>query len=251
MKIQTRFSLLLAPMLFVSVMRAQTPQQDSTPPADPVSQAPSATRPNVVANAGERNLRLNFRGVPLDMVLNYLSDAAGFIIVLETEPKGKVDVWSNQPLNKEEAVDLLNTILNKNGYAAIRNGRTLKIVSRDEAKTKDIPVKSGNKPDEIPRNDEMVTQIIPVQHANATQLVKDLQLLLPTYAILSANESGNALVLTDTQSSVRRMTEIVQALDTAIQNVSGIRVFKLNFADAKELANAVKELFAPPTTQNQ
>ncbi|HXI50274.1 MAG TPA: hypothetical protein VNH84_02180, partial [Candidatus Saccharimonadales bacterium] len=32
----------------------------------------------------ERGLRLNFRGVPLDMVLNYMSEAAGFIIVLDT-----------------------------------------------------------------------------------------------------------------------------------------------------------------------
>src|SRR2546423_3764013 len=60
----------------------------------------------------EKGLRLNFRGVSLETVLNYLSDAAGFIIVLETKVDGKVDVWSNQPLNKDEAVNLLNSILN-------------------------------------------------------------------------------------------------------------------------------------------
>ena len=37
-----------------------------------------------VVPAGETGLRLNFRGVPLDMVLEYLSDAAGFTIVLDT-----------------------------------------------------------------------------------------------------------------------------------------------------------------------
>src|SRR5262249_5150179 len=90
-------------------------------------QAPAANAPNGASTNADKGLRLNFRGVPLDMVLNYLSDAAGFIIVLDTEVKGKVDVWSNQPLSKEEAVELLNTVLSKNGYAAIRNGRTLKI----------------------------------------------------------------------------------------------------------------------------
>jgi len=78
-----------------------------------------------------------------------------------------------------------------------------------------------------------------------------LQPLLPSYATLTANESGNALVLTDVQSNIRRMAEIVQALDTSIQNVSGIRVFPLRYADAKELANAVKELFTPPAAQTQ
>ena len=55
--------------------------------------------------------------------VNYLSDAAGFIIVLETKVEGKVDAWSNQPMTKAEAVDLLNSVLNKNGYTALVNGR--------------------------------------------------------------------------------------------------------------------------------
>jgi type II secretory pathway component GspD/PulD (secretin) len=218
--------------------------QDADAPATDVAKPPAPI------SEKEKGIRFNFRGVPLEMVLNYMSEAAGFIIVLETRVEGKVDAWSNQPLTKEEAVELLNTILNKNGYAAIRNGRTLKIVSRDEAKTKDIPVRAGSKPEDIAKTDEMVTQIIPVQYANAAQLIQNLSQLLPTYATLTANESGNALVLTATQTDVRRMVEIVHALDTAISSVSTIRVFPLKYADAKELVNAVKELFAPPTTQN-
>ncbi len=224
---------------------------DQQPPAEP--QAADQARPRrakpAAADAGQ-GLRLNFRGVPLEMVLNYLSDAAGFIIVLDTKVEGKVDVWSNQPLNKDEAVDLLNTILNKNGYAAIRNGRTLTIVSRDEAKKRNIPVKRGADSDAIPRTDEMVTQIIPVRHANITQLTANLQPLIGTYAEMTANESANSLVLTATEADVRRMTEIINALDDSISGTSTIQVFPLRFADAKELATAIKELFAP-TTQAQ
>ncbi len=241
MKTNTKLTLILGLVVGLAVggnaQDADTPAADAAKPAAPISEK-------------EKGIRFNFRGVPLEMVLNYLSEAAGFIIVMETRVEGKVDAWSNQPLTKEEAVEVLNTVLNKNGYAAIRNGRTLKIVSRDEAKTKDIPVRSGSKPEDIAKTDEMVTQIIPVQYANAAQLIQNLTQLLPTYATLTANDSGNALVLTGTQTDVRRMVEIVHALDTAISSVSTIRVFPLKYADAKELVNAVKELFAPPTTQN-
>lgn len=200
---------------------------------------------------GEKGLRMNFRGVPLEMVLDYLSDAAGFIIVLETEVKGKVDAWSNAPLGKQDAVDLLNTVLAKNGYAAIRNGRTLRIISREDAKTKDIPVKSGNDPEEITKSEEMVTQVIPVRHANAAQLIQNLQPLLPSYArdSFSANESGNSLLLTATKTDVRRVVEIVKALDDSISATSGLKVFPLKYADAKALATAVKELFTQQSTQ--
>jgi len=245
----------LIPLVSVMLWLADTTaQQADTAP----KQAPAETRDTKVdpapvpsPNDGEKVLRMNFRGVPLEMVLDYLSDAAGFIIILETEVKGKVDAWSNQPLGRQDAVDLLNTVLAKNGYAVIRNGRTLRIISREDAKTKDIPVKSGNDPEEIVKSEEMVTQVIPVRHANATQLIQNLQPLLPAYArdSFSANESGNSLLLTATKTDVRRMVEIVKALDDSISATSGLKVFALKYADAKALATAVKELFAPQSTQ--
>ncbi len=216
--------------------------QQTAQPVDKLTNGVSVAAPELVAN-GEKGIRLNFRGVALDTVLDYLSKAAGFVIVLETQVTGKVDVWSYQPLTKDEAVDLLNSILNKSGYAAIRNGRTLTIVSRDEARKRDLPVKNGADPSLIPKNDEMVTQIVPVKYANAVQMIRDLQPLLKDYAIMTANESGNALVITDTQANIKRMVEIVRALDTSISSISSIRVFPLRYADAKELATVVKELF--------
>jgi len=78
------------------VKKAPAAAPDLAVPA-PIPAPDAAPDPAVPAADGEKGLRLNFRGVPLDMVLNYLSDAAGFIIVLDTEVKGKVDVWSNQP----------------------------------------------------------------------------------------------------------------------------------------------------------
>jgi len=165
-------------------------------------------------------LRLNFRAAPLESILQYLSEAAGFIIDLRTEVKGKMTVWSNQPVTRDEAFALMNSALNQNGYTAVRHGRTLTIYTKDEAKRRDLPVKVRSKPGEIPKSDEMVTQIVPVHFVSAVQVAKDLQPLLPEKATMTANESGNALVITDTQTSIHRLTEILSALDTAAQSLS-------------------------------
>lgn len=244
-----------------TVSFAQAP--DNPPPPDPAPvpvpatapatapATPTATTPARTFDDGEKGLRMNFRGVPLEMVLDYLSDAAGFIIILETPVTGKVDAWSNAPLGKQDAVDLLNTVLAKNGYAAIRNGRTLRIISRDDARTKDVPVTSGNDPQEIVKSEEMVTQIIPVRYANASQLIQNLQPLIPAYArdSFSANESGNSLLLTATKTDVRRIVQIVRALDDSISSTSNLKVFALKYSDAKALATAVKELFTVQASQ--
>ena len=81
-------------------------EQQANPAATEGGPAPVPT--TAAANPpSEGEVRLNFRGVPLEMVLNHLSDAAGFIINIKpgTDIKGKVDVWSSQPLSKDEAVD--------------------------------------------------------------------------------------------------------------------------------------------------
>jgi type II secretory pathway component GspD/PulD (secretin) len=227
------------------------PTQGSKAASDNASAAP-AKGEAADNKGGDGTLRLNFRGVALEQVLDYLSDAAGFIIVLDTEVRGKVDVWSNQPLNRDEAVELLNTVLGKNGYTALRNGRTLTIISRDDAKKKgDTPVRVSNDPTAIPKSEEVVTQIIPVRYINAVQLNRDLQTLVPSTASMAANEGGNAIIMTDTLTNIRRFTEIVHALDTSIASVSAVQVFQLKYADAKALSTVIRDLFSSTDTGNR
>ena len=211
--------------------------------SDTTAQNSSEPAPAAGATAGSDQLRLNFRGVSLEMVLNYLSDAAGFIIVEDTPVHGNVDVWSGQPLSKDEAVDLLNTVLDKNGYAAVRNGRTLTIVNKDDAKTKDIPVVSGSDPDQIPQTDEMITQIIPVRFVEAAQLIKDIQPLVSLQSTITANEAGNAVVITDTRANIHRVAEIIKDIDIGAQAVTEVRVFHLAYADPVEMATLLGNLF--------
>jgi len=205
-------------------------------PAGDLAQAPFPQN-------GTNCLRLNFRGASLDSVLNYLSEAAGFIIVLETQPRGKVDCWSSQPLTKDEAVDLLNTVLNKNGYAAIRRGRTLTIINKDEAKTKALPVHLGADPESIPETDEMITQVIPVRFVEVTQLIKDLQPLVSTQTSMTANESGNSIVITDTQANIHRIAEVIKCIDSGAEDVTVVRVFHLRNSNPSEMSDLLTSLF--------
>jgi general secretion pathway protein D len=208
-------------------------------PKEPVKRVTSDT---------EKGMRLNFRGVSLEMVLNYFSEAAGFIIVPKTDIRGRVDVWSEEPLTKDEAVDVLNNVLGRNGYAAFRSGRTLNIVNKDEMKQKALPTMAGSDPEKIPASENMVTQILPIKFISAEQLIKNLEMLLPTSSTMSANAGANALIITDTQVNIRRVAEIIKALDNPVASVSAIKVFPLKYADAKALSTVLKDLFAPDTS---
>ncbi|MBI3877024.1 MAG: hypothetical protein HY300_13895 [Verrucomicrobia bacterium] len=227
------------------LLAAASAQVPAAPPAISPAQ-PNAPKTEAVAKVTsetEKGLRLNFRGVPLEMVLDYLSEAAGFVIMPHADIRGKVDVWGAEPLTKDEAVMVLNSVLAKNGYAAIRNGRTLTIVGIEEARRKNIPVKRGDDPASIPATEEMLTQIIPVKFINAAQLINNLEQLLPSTSNLSANDGANSLVITDTQANIRRVAEIVKALDTPVSSVSTVKVFTLKYADAKTLSTVLRDVF--------
>ena len=212
----------------------------------PAVASPLAARLSATSGDGtEEGIRLNFKDAPLSQVLNYLSEAAGFVIVQEREVSGTISITSHQPISRDDAVDLLNSVLVERGYAAVRTGRILKIVSRSAARTMDLPVRAGADPESIPRRDELVTQIIPVRYADASKLIENIRPLLSEDVTLSANESSNAIVITDTLTNIRRIAEILRALDTSIASISLIRVFPLEYAGAREVADVIREVFAP------
>jgi general secretion pathway protein D len=125
----------------------------------------------------------------------------------------------------------------------MRTGRILTIVAQDGVKNKDLEIVSGNDPNEVEKGSEVVTQIIPVRYADVSQLVPNLELLLPTTATLSANQSANSLILVATKTDIKRMLKIITALDTSIASVSSIRVIPLKYADAKDTATLITSLF--------
>ena len=226
----------------------------------PTSNAPAITRTETTTSPSpvprEQNsaagsaagIQMNFRNAPLEQVLEYLSEAAGFIIVLDAPIKGTVNVISAKPMSQDEAVDFLSSALNKNGLAAIRDGRTLTIIDRTAAKTRDIPVKVNNDPRMIPKNDEIVTQIIPIRYVEAEQLAKDLVSFISPQATFVANAAGNSIVMTDTQANIRHMVEIIKAIDSSAEAETEIRVFHLTHASPSDVATALAGVF--PSTSS-
>ncbi|MGA2247713.1 MAG: secretin N-terminal domain-containing protein [Verrucomicrobiota bacterium] len=223
-----------------------TPSQRSSAAPEEIE---SQFIPPTQAGTNFNDLTLNFTRAPLNEVLDYLSDAAGFIIVQDTRVSGTVTVRGKH-LTSDEAADLLNAVLNKNGYAAIRDGRTLTIVDKNDAKTRGIPVKTGNIPEKIPKTDEIITQIIPIRFVEARQLVSDLSSFVSPQATVVANEAGNSIVITDTQANIRHLAEIIKAVDDSAEAETEIRVFKLEHANPNDVATELTSIFPSSTSGN-
>lgn len=230
-----------ATLILLLALAPQVLAQTAAPlPATPTAAADTATgKP-----ANTPQLTLDFRDAKLGTILDYLSKEAGYVLINPVELTASVTLVSKQALSPEQAIDALNSVLFDQGYAVLVRGRSLRVVKLADAKQQNLQVNAGADPAKIPETDRMVTQVIPVRFAKVKDLSRNLQPLLNTaYATLEANESSNTLILTDTQSNVRRIAAIVNAIDGAISGDQQVKVFHLAHANADKVAQVLTSIY--------
>jgi type II secretory pathway component GspD/PulD (secretin) len=204
--------------------------------------------------AGATNLlRLNFRNAPLSLVLDYLSEAAGYTISPDSKVdlKGTITVWANQSVTRDEAVALLHKALTEHNYGATVEGNLLNIYVVDASNAEIVAGVPNNDYRNIPSTRELITQIVYVHNVEASQLITTLQPLMPSGTSMTANQGANAIVITDNKANIRRMVQLVKSLDTATVSASTLRVFALTYADATALAQVVSSVFQPDSVSSQ
>ncbi|MCY3019325.1 MAG: type II secretion system secretin GspD [Planctomycetota bacterium] len=190
-----------------------------------------------------QNIKMNFKDTPLETVLEQLSEMTGLVVLKDAPLEGRITIISKQDMNVDDAVALLNSVLKEKGYVGLRTGRVLKLVKLEDAKKRNIPVRTGNDPAQIEPSDEVFTQVIPIKYIDAIQLKKDFTPMIPSYADLSANASSNSLILTDTGANIRRIAEIIRAMDTQSTVVAEVKVFQLKYANASSAARLINDTF--------
>jgi general secretion pathway protein D len=227
----------------VATAPATRPAGATTAAATGAATTGPATTTATTTTAPAAKISLSFKDAPLDAVLDYLAQTAGFAVVKEGPVDGRVTIQSKQAVSADEAVALVNAALKANGFTAIRDERVLRIAAREKAKKGNIPVHFGADPKEIAASDELVTQVIPIQNVNATKLREDLKPLLAPEADVTANEASNTIIITDVSSSIRRVALIIAGLDKHQAATSEMRVIALKYANAAQTVKLIETFF--------
>ena len=124
-------------------------------------------------------------------------------------------------------------------------GRILKVMPSDKAKRANRPVHFGGDPKQIAETDELITQVIPVRSVDAKKLMTEIQPLVGADADITSNAGSNTIVMTDTSSNIRRVVEIISAMDKRDASDNTIHVRHLLYADATAAAKLIMDIFSP------
>jgi general secretion pathway protein D len=210
------------------------------PAAQLAPTGPTAPRPAPPPGRG-RQIVLNFDNADIEAVIQAASEIAGFNYTIGPGVVGKkVTVQTSGRIPEDEVFNVLLAVLEVNGVTAIRSGNLYKILPVATARERPVPTIVGAQPDPGRRDDEMITQIVPVIYVPAERIAGAIRPFVQGGNVVVY---GNLLILTDTAGNVARLLQIVRALDVEA-TTDELRLVQIRFADAVELAKILNDFFA-------
>ncbi len=196
------------PLLLVASLTA--PAQERAPAQPPPVAAPAPSPAPAAPNGAQpqRSPLSDLPTVALEPLLQRVGRAANKKFLIGYAP---TQIYLAGADANEITYPLLLSILRANSMAVVEIEGRLNVVS--ETVVRNYPVPFANTDDPNIAADEWRTRVLPITNVEAAQLVPILRPLLPQAAHLAAFPPSNQLVIVDRYANLKRITEIVRALD--------------------------------------
>ena len=213
---------------------APAPGRSTTAQAVPARPIPPPTRTG-------RQIVLNFDNADIEAVIQAASEIAGFNYTIGPGVAGKkVTIQTSGRIPEDEVFNVLLAVLEVNGVTAIRSGNLYKILPTPAARERPLPTVVGAQADPTRRDDEVITQIVPLQYVPADRVAATLRSFVQGGNLVV---QGSLLIITDTAANVARILQIVNVLDVEVAT-DDLRLIPIRFADAVDLARILSEFFS-------
>ncbi len=206
---------------------------------------PSGLLPGFVASTalaapvkkGGATVTLNFVNAEIEGVARAMAVIVDKQIIVDPRVKGAITLYSDQPLTPREAYLNFLAALRGQGFSMVEVGGMLKILPEAEAKLQTGTVEVGA----LKRaGDQVLTQIFRLQFESASNLVTVLRPLISPNNTINANAGTNTLVITDYADNLKRLGEMIAALD--VPSITDMEAIPLQYAIAADLAPMVQKL---------
>ncbi len=231
------------------------------PPAQPAAGKPAPPPETAAAEKSpgpakeqtkkpEQYVMLNFVNADLDNVISTVGEMLKINYILAPGVTGKITIQSHEKIPLSHLFSTFQTILQTNGFTAVKDGDFYKIVTLDTAKQEALPVVEGKKAT-MPADAGFITQEIPLTYVKASDVANIMRNLMPRGADIVVYEPGNSLIVTAPPRSVLKFLKILQAIDIPPAERDAVRTFDyyVENGEAKKLVEILKNLYASKKEQ--
>jgi general secretion pathway protein D len=177
---------------------------------------------------------LNLRDADIRAFIQDAARVTGRNFIIDSRVQGKVSVVTDRPLSRSEYFEVFLSTLRANGFIAVPSANGYRIQPVDTAASQ--PGRIGSQG--AARN-QFVTEVFRLRSIDSASAVETLRPLVSREGSVTANRSGNSLVVADYADNIRRIRSLLGRIDT---DGAATELIGLRNAGAREIATSLQQL---------
>ncbi len=211
-------------------------------PARALETAPPGTSPERPAPAsvedpdGAGMVTLNFDAVDLVEVIHVLARHLHLNYTIGPDVRGVVTIFSGQPVRREDLLPIFHEILRVHGAVAVRQGSLYRITAVSQGPGLARPGRSEGA--------GFAMRVLPVRFFPVAVMKRLLAPFMSTSGTILDHVRGNYLVVVDSPSNIRRLSEIKALIDVEAFSGTRMELYKPKAAAAGDLAREMSAAMA-------
>lgn len=195
---------------------------------------------NTKKEATKKYVTIDFDNVDIGVLVKFVSELTGKNFIIDDKVKGKVTIISPKKIPLEDVYKVFLSVLEVNGFTVVPAGNMTKIIPAVAAREKSLETRIKSEPGSP--DDRMITQIISLDRANPDEVKRVLDPIIPKSSSVLSYPPAGILIITDYLSNIKRIQEIISALDVegAGDQISYVPLVN---ASASEVAKSLTAIF--------
>jgi len=190
-----------------------------------------------------REHRLKFQDTPIDMVLREYGRLTGRTLIIAPNIAGTLTLRSQAELTKEEYLQAVQTALAMRNVTLVPMGaKFFKVVQIANARQEGLPLDLKMPEEPLPDTDHLISQMVVLKYLTIADIQPIIQSMLHGYGKIQALERTNTILITDTESNIQRILEILEYVDQPIETSVETRIYELHYAEAGQIASKLATL---------
>ena len=174
---------------------------------------------------------LNYEDVDIKKVTQDIAQFSKKTIILDPRVKGKITIYSNANLDRDQVWNVYLRTIQVNGFSTISENGFLRVIPENEAtRDKNSNYSSG----------DFETAVIPLINRSTEEILPMIKPITGRQAHLSSIPSVNSILLVDRSSNVERIRNLLVDLDK--NNVAKITTIKLENLSSIEAVRILDRL---------
>ncbi len=236
-------------------------QQEPIVPLTPVVKVPAApiapkTEPTGPAPgpsgklSGEKvpektgQISFDFDDADLYAVIRTMADLLKINYIIDPAVSGKVTIHTAGLLKVEDIFPVFYQTLEVNGLTAVKEGNVYRILKLKDALRMPIASRLGRETKDIPPDERIIIQIIPLKFISAQEVTKVITPFISADGTIISEGGSNTLLVVDKGINIFKVLKLVEVFDVSVFEKMSYRFYTLENINAEDAVKLLKEVIS-------